>query len=106
MMPPNTTLTSRTASRGALSLRELCLRHLVSPALIMSGLMTAANTSRGRCDEGYLIPSANTCNFPSCFQLLLSSFLIAGADAAQRRFDVPYHRDKARSNIVASSDLP
>ena len=35
MMPPNTTLTSRTASKGAAersSLRKLCLRHLVSPA--------------------------------------------------------------------------
>ena len=30
MMPPNTTLTSRTASRG-LALRELCLRHRVPP---------------------------------------------------------------------------
>ena len=76
MMPPNTTLTSRTASRGALSLRELCLRHLVPPALIMER-EDRAKIFAGH-DEGYLIPSATRATFPPAFSFLFSSFFDCG----------------------------
>jgi len=51
-------------------------------------------------DGGYLIPS-QTCNFPSYLDFLLCSFLDCGA-ITECLLDVPYHRDKTRSNVVSN----
>ncbi len=104
-MPPNTTLTSRTASRGSpigFSLRELCLHHFVTPGCCIAR-RDHANAFAGQNDAGYLIPSTTRATFPPAFDFLFSFFGDCGATPPKCSFDVPYHRDEARSNIVAQT---
>ena len=98
-MPPNTTLTSRTASRGSCPCASCACVISLRPN--PSGRVDPAKPFAGRDDEGYLIPSTTRATFPPAFNFLLSSFFECGAVAAQRRLDVPYHRHETRSNIVA-----
>ena len=71
MMPPNTTLTSRTASSGA---AEPAGRCASCACIIGSGLWPhgPAEPVRDRQDEGYLIPSTTRATFPPGFNRLVS----------------------------------
>src|ERR1700724_2203172 len=78
MMPPNTTLTSRTASRGEFPCAS-CACVISFRPNNPPGWNDRANLSAGHNDEGYLIPSTTRATFPPAFNFLLSSFFDCGA---------------------------
>src|SRR3979411_195171 len=78
MMPPNTTLTSRTASRGDFPCASCACVISFRPTDLEGG-NDHAILFAGHDDEGYLIPSTTRATFPPAFNFLFSSFFDCGA---------------------------
>src|SRR6266436_6198924 len=74
-MPPNTTLTSRTASRGSCP-GASCACVIWSRPARAWGRTSRPALFAGRDDEDYLIPSATRTTLPPDFTFLLVSFLL------------------------------
>src|SRR6202790_5263944 len=72
MMPPNTTLTSQTASRGYCPCASWPFVILFGPSRLDRN--DRAKPFAGHHDEGYLIPSTTRATFPPALNFLLSSF--------------------------------
>src|SRR6266581_7055484 len=80
-MPPNTTLTSRTASRGSRPCAS-CACVIWSRPTRAWGRMNRTILFVGHDDEDYLIPSATRATFPPDFAFLLVSFFDCAACGA------------------------
>src|ERR1700681_902741 len=104
MMPPNTTLTSRTASRGEFPCASCACVISFRPNDAL-GRNDRANLFAGQNDEGYLIPSTTRATFPPAFNFLLSFFLIgAPRRRAPLRCSLPSRRGEVQYRCAA--DLP
>src|SRR6266478_4677428 len=103
MIPPNTTLTSRTASRGSCP-RASCACVISCRPNEQLGENDPANGVAGHNDEGYLIPSTIRATFPPAFNFLLSSFLIEASRPGTPRCSLPSPRGEVQYRCAA--DLP
>src|ERR1700722_13246317 len=76
MMPPNTTLTSRTASSGYASCASCACVIWSGPdrRLGPRDPRDPADLAARHDDEGYLIPSTTRATFPPALNFLLSAF--------------------------------
>ena len=112
-MPPDTTLTSQTASRGYCPCATCaCIIASAPPTNHALGCNDSANSFAesanwfaGHLDEGYLIPSTTRATLPPAFNFLFLHFLIA-AHASERRFDVPYHRHESEVQYRCAACIP
>src|SRR4030088_975034 len=101
MMPPNMTLTPRTASRGEFPCASCACVILFRPDVAL-GRNDHANLFAGHNDEGYLIPSTTRATFPPAFNFLLSSFLIgAPLPRAPPRCSLPSPRGEVQYRYAA-----
>src|SRR6267143_6919538 len=112
MMPPNTTLTPRTASRGYCPCASCACVILFRPNDSLGG-NDHPNLFAGHDDEGYLIPSTTRATFPPAFNFLLSSFFDCGAappSAASMVLTIATRRGpislRSRSSVKRNAGAP
>src|SRR3954451_3846885 len=102
MMPPNTTLTSRTASKGYRPCANCACVISSRPHRLLRG-SDLANCFAGHDDEGYLIPSTTRATFPPDFNFLFSAFLFAAWRRPKLlRCSLPSPRDEVQYRCAAA----